>query len=699
MKKKLVSGIITGVLALGLLVVGVYAVIKAGMTFSGGVAFNPNGVYIELSGQVYRGKNVGNLDAIYEDKTYTLQTSTNYSEEGTKTLPAWKPNNVIFTPIYRCVQYKISIKNLSSEDISVIPNEIEWVNGSTSSDVDVFEEASATLRIPCGATRDYKLNFVLSSNAINFSNKDFSIILNVVKTSDIPTPSDSCFTMSGTQLQKLNTTAYSTTAYGKRVLRVPDKVGSNQVLSTKDGSSSDFTFGNLTSETKYVIMPSGLTSLGADAFSERQLQAIGLPDTLLIIGQTAFRSSGLKSLFLPKNVNTLGWDVLVSCYNVVGLDVDKDNATFYSDNLNAIVKRSSEELVVGCQFSNIKEGIVSIGDAAFDGCQTLKEIKFPSTLKNIKANAFWGCYGLTEVIIPDTVQTIGDYAFRSLINCETLKIGAGVTSIGENAISNWQKLKSVTIDSSTIAKNITSKSSQGAMLEYCEYIYTKNTISVSSIYAMQKLTTSDKTGYNKWQRIVTLSEKGEYKLSAEQTFTGSSSTIPYFDNSFQYQDKITISIWAYRSSWAAPSKDNTLMSCTNDGGWNIVLESSGRIRWACMFLGEEYNYRDFVMHGNSSNLASGWHMFTITFDGRYVKLYVDASVVGTSDLGSTKTIRKDVMNKPIVIGGECAYSSDSSILVDGDAYYNGKLKGALIDNVVFDAAKISSMYNVVRNNS
>lgn len=80
MKKKLISGILTGMFALTALIVGVYALIKSGMTFSGGICFNPNGVYVELSAQVYRGKNHECLEAVYDNPTYTLEKTSNYSE-------------------------------------------------------------------------------------------------------------------------------------------------------------------------------------------------------------------------------------------------------------------------------------------------------------------------------------------------------------------------------------------------------------------------------------------------------------------------------------------------------------------------------------------------------------------------------------------------------------------------------------------
>lgn len=333
---------------------------------------------------------------------------------------------------------------------------------------------------------------------------------------------------------------------------------------------------------------------------------------------------------------------------------------------------------------------MSIGMVAFNGRDSIKRINFPSTLKEIKQSAFWGCYGIEELVIPDNVTTIGKNAFRGLTGCETLKIGAGVTSIGDRAFFSCQKLKNIIIDSSPVAQNITSSSSQGYMLEYCNVVYTKSTINVSSIYSMKKVV-SDKDGYNKWEMVISLSSKGAYKLGSEQTFDGSGNNLPYFANSYQYTDKITASIWAYKEDWSSlQSPGETMMSCTNLGGWNISYLPENYIKLEIMMSGDG-DYRIFKYTTTASDLASGWHLFSFTYDGSFVRLYLDGQCVLTSNVGSEKTITRDIYSKPIVIGGECAYSSDSSAISDG-YYFNGKLKGALVDNVAMSDFEIKHLY-------
>lgn len=114
-----------------------------------------------------------------------------------------------------------------------------------------------------------------------------------------------------------------------------------------------------------------------------------------------------------------------------------------------------------------------IGTAAFFGCDSLKEIEFPSSLWEIDTYAFEECDALIDLAIPagtciefgafqncDSLKTvtlggeeiimfahIAKYAFHECTSLETVHIGEGYTSIGENAFSYCDNLKIVEIPS------------------------------------------------------------------------------------------------------------------------------------------------------------------------------------------------------------------------------------------------------------
>lgn len=60
----------------------------------------------------------------------------------------------------------------------------------------------------------------------------------------------------------------------------------------------------------------------------------------------------------------------------------------------------------------IPDGVKSIDEYAFAGCDRLVEIRFGSGLTRIGSNAFEGCTGFTSFEIPDHVTSIGGYLFK-----------------------------------------------------------------------------------------------------------------------------------------------------------------------------------------------------------------------------------------------------------------------------------------------
>ena len=103
--------------------------------------------------------------------------------------------------------------------------------------------------------------------------------------------------------------------------------------------------------------------------------------------------------------------------------------------------------------------VVSIGDRAFAGCESLTSVVIPDSVTRIGNSSFTWCYSLTSVVIPDSVTAIGDYAFSGCTSLNKFSGDYGGIVDGTMIVSGstlvscaaGSKVKSVTIPDSVTA--------------------------------------------------------------------------------------------------------------------------------------------------------------------------------------------------------------------------------------------------------
>ena len=185
-------------------------------------------------------------------------------------------------------------------------------------------------------------------------------------------------------------------------VQIPDTItdGGEEYQVTSIGDNA-FQFGTLTE----VIIPDGVTSIGVQAFYDcSRLESVAIPGTVTSIGSSAF----LGTKFYESQP-----DGLV----VFGKVVYK-------------MKGSSPTVMT------VPEGIVCIGDYAFENCTGLTHVTIPSSVTSIGMLAFWNCSSLTSVTIPDSVTSIGQGAFCNCSGLTSVTIPNRVTSIGRDAFAD-----------------------------------------------------------------------------------------------------------------------------------------------------------------------------------------------------------------------------------------------------------------------
>lgn len=156
---------------------------------------------------------------------------------------------------------------------------------------------------------------------------------------------------------------------------------------------------------------------------------------LSFAGCSAKASEGLK--FKSNGDGTCAWVGIGTCTDTeivvpekngdeTVVSVASDTLNFEIDTVTKVVLPKTVKTIEKSAFDRLRclveiklnEGLESIGENAFYGCEALESIAFPSTLKTIGEWAFCGCKLLTEVVLPEGFETLGKFSFS---DCSAVK--------------------------------------------------------------------------------------------------------------------------------------------------------------------------------------------------------------------------------------------------------------------------------------
>ena len=115
--------------------------------------------------------------------------------------------------------------------------------------------------------------------------------------------------------------------------------------------------------------------------TQKQTDTVVIPEGVTAIGANAFEECDADQIIFPNSLTSIGNEAFFRCYCV-------------------------HEII-------LPDSVTSIGVSAFSECYSLETVKLPSGIKEISADCFYSCYQLTHVAFPETIEKIGDYAFNS----------------------------------------------------------------------------------------------------------------------------------------------------------------------------------------------------------------------------------------------------------------------------------------------
>ena len=166
-----------------------------------------------------------------------------------------------------------------------------------------------------------------------------------------------------------------------------------------------------------IVVPDGLTNIGAYAFQGCKMVNFTIPESVTSIGKYAFYyCTALTAIDIPAGVTSMGDLAFDQCSALVSV--------------------------------NLHEGLTSIGAAAFGGCKALTTINLPTGVTSLGEEVFGGCTALTNITIPGTLSTIPARAFSNDTLLTTVVLSEGVTTIQYNAFYKCKRLSSINIPES-----------------------------------------------------------------------------------------------------------------------------------------------------------------------------------------------------------------------------------------------------------
>ena len=195
-----------------------------------------------------------------------------------------------------------------------------------------------------------------------------------------------------------------------------------------------------------ITIPNSVTNLGYMCFSGcSSLTSITIPNSVTTLGEECFSGcSSLTSITIPNSVTSLGDGCFAGCSSIERMVVDAANPVYDSrEDCNAIIHTSTNELVAGCNNSQIPNSVTSLGFECFSGCSSLTSITIPNSVTSLRWACFAGCSSLTSITIPNSVTSLGNQCFSWCSSLTAITIPNSVTSLGDYCFYGCSSLTSI----------------------------------------------------------------------------------------------------------------------------------------------------------------------------------------------------------------------------------------------------------------
>ena len=97
---------------------------------------------------------------------------------------------------------------------------------------------------------------------------------------------------------------------------------------------------------------------------------------------------------------------------------------------------------------SLPEGLTSIGNLAFYGCDAITSVSLPNSVQSVGVYAFSGCSGLVMLNLGTGLQIIGEAGFKECSSLRTVRLPSSLTDIEYQAFYRCESLVDITVPGS-----------------------------------------------------------------------------------------------------------------------------------------------------------------------------------------------------------------------------------------------------------